>query len=84
MSAELYVRRAKRSFDIIFCDPPFPYKYKWPLVGSIARSPLMEGGSRLILHRPREDFHDDPIDYLEREDPLVYGRSVVDFFHSIK
>jgi 16S rRNA G966 N2-methylase RsmD len=80
MAAELYVMRAKKQFDLIFCDPPFPYKFKWDLVGKIAASPLMGAGSRLLLHRPREDFFDNPIERLTREDSREYGRSVVDFF----
>lgn len=55
MSAELYVKRAKRHFDVIFCDPPFNYKYKWELVQTIAASALVKEGSRLLLHRPRQD-----------------------------
>jgi 16S rRNA (guanine(966)-N(2))-methyltransferase RsmD len=80
MSAELYVKRAKKAFDLIFCDPPFPYRYKWELVQAIADSPLMLTGSRLLLHRPREDYHDDPLNRLSREDSKAYGRSIVDFF----
>jgi len=80
MAVELYVKRAKQSFDFIFCDPPFPYKYKWELVQSIAASPLMKEGSRLLLHRPREDFHDDPIPNLFLDDTREYGRSLVNFF----
>lgn len=80
MSAELYVKRAKRPFDLIFCDPPFPYKYKWSLVGSIAESALLKEGSRLLIHRPREDFCDEPHPNLVKEDSRIYGRSVVDFF----
>jgi len=81
MSAELYVKRAKRPFDIIFCDPPFPYKYKWELIQSIAASPLMEEGSRLLLHCPREDYMaNKPQGNLILEDFREYGRSVVIFF----
>ena len=80
MSAELYVKRAKRAFDLIFCDPPFPYKYKWELVQAIAASPLMKEDSRLLLHRPREDYHDDPIENLTLDDSREYGRSIVNFF----
>jgi 16S rRNA (guanine(966)-N(2))-methyltransferase RsmD len=80
MAAELYVRRGRRPFSLIFCDPPFPYRYKWDLVRSIAASPLMEKGSRLLLHRPREDFFEGKIPGLSREDSREYGRSVVDFF----
>jgi 16S rRNA (guanine(966)-N(2))-methyltransferase RsmD len=84
MSAELYVKRTKKAFDLIFCDPPFPYRYKWELAQAIADSPLMKAGSRLLIHRPREDYHDDPLDHLHREASKVYGRSVVDFFYKIE
>ncbi|AEF86414.1 methyltransferase small [Treponema primitia ZAS-2] len=80
MAAELYVKRAKKQFDIIFCDPPFPYKFKWELAASIAASPLMGPGSRLLIHRPREDAYDSPPQGLTFESSRVYGRSVVDFF----
>jgi len=43
MAAELYVQRAKRDFDYIFCDPPFPYRFKWDLIKNIAASPLSTG-----------------------------------------
>ncbi|MDR0374242.1 MAG: RsmD family RNA methyltransferase [Treponema sp.] len=80
MPAELYVQRAKRSFDVIFCDPPFPYEYKWILVKAIANSALMKSGARLLIHRPREDFLYYAIDNLLLERTKKYGRSVVDFF----
>ncbi|MDR1248321.1 MAG: RsmD family RNA methyltransferase, partial [Treponema sp.] len=38
MAAELYVRRARKQFDLIFCDPPFPYTFRWELAASIAAS----------------------------------------------
>ena len=41
IACELYVMRAKRHFDIIFCDPPFPYAFKTNLVESIGASRLM-------------------------------------------
>jgi len=95
MPAELYVKRAKRPFDIIFCDPPFNYKYKWELVQAIAASALSGEGSRLLLHRPREDYckffnegNSLEADKLSGEgrgrfvlyDSREYGRSIVDFF----
>jgi 16S rRNA (guanine(966)-N(2))-methyltransferase RsmD len=84
ISAELYVKRSKRIFDFIFMDPPFSYKYKWDLVQAVASSPLMKNGSRLLIHRPREDFHDGPLSFLTRLDRREYGRSVVDFFAAEK
>jgi 16S rRNA (guanine(966)-N(2))-methyltransferase RsmD len=80
MSAERYVQRARKSFDIIFCDPPFAYKFKWELVKTIAASPLMKEGSTLLLHRPREDPPPQAKEPLVLQESKVYGRSVVDFF----
>jgi 16S rRNA G966 N2-methylase RsmD len=78
---ELYVQRAKRPFDIIFCDPPFPYRWKKALVTGIAGSVLMRPGSRLLLHRPRGDeVGEGVIAGLSLYDRREYGRSLVDFF----
>jgi 16S rRNA (guanine(966)-N(2))-methyltransferase RsmD len=79
MAAELYVERAKRSFDYIFLDPPFPYRFKWELVKNIAASPLAAGGALILLHRPREDFFEGQIAFIQKEAPRTYGRSVVEF-----
>jgi 16S rRNA G966 N2-methylase RsmD len=80
MAVELYIKRGKRPFDLIFCDPPFPYKYKWQLAEALSSSNLMKEGSRLLLHRPREDYHDEALPHLLKEESKEYGRSIVDFF----
>jgi 16S rRNA (guanine(966)-N(2))-methyltransferase RsmD len=80
IAAELYVRRAKRNFDVIFLDPPFPYRYKWELLGKIAASALISDETKILLHRPREDYQKEPIEFLNKTDTREYGRSVVDFF----
>ena len=80
ISAELYIKRAKRPFDFIFCDPPFTYKYKWELIRSIASSMLMDESSLLLLHRPKEDFCDNPAENLALQESKKYGRSIVDIF----
>jgi len=84
MAAELYIRRAKRGFDLIFCDPPFPYRFKKELLESIAASPLVTPGSLVLLHRPREDRPGDVVGRLALEDRREYGRSIVDFFRCPK
>ncbi|MDR1126782.1 MAG: RsmD family RNA methyltransferase [Treponema sp.] len=80
MPVELYIRRAQKTFDLVFCDPPFPYKFKHDLVRTIAESSLMKIGSRLLLHRPHEETVDFVIENLVLEESKRYGRSVVDFF----
>jgi 16S rRNA (guanine(966)-N(2))-methyltransferase RsmD len=79
MAVELYVQRAKTPFNVIFCDPPFPYQFKWELVKAIAAASLMVEGSRLLIHRPREEVPES-LANLRLEQSKEYGRSVVDFF----
>ena len=80
MPAELFVKRAKTPFDIIFLDPPFPYKFKWELVINIASSKLVSKGTKILIHRPRADYLKTDIPNLEKTDSREYGRSIVDFF----
>ena len=81
ISSELYVQRARRSFDRIFMDPPFPYSYKWDLLSQIATSALVSNESIILLHRPHEDNQTELVSViLEHIDSREYGRSVVDFF----
>jgi 16S rRNA (guanine(966)-N(2))-methyltransferase RsmD len=80
MPAELYVKRAKNQFDIIFLDPPFPYQYKWELTDNIAKSCLAKNGTKILIHRPNNDYLDDEIENLVKVDSREYGRSIVDFF----
>jgi 16S rRNA (guanine(966)-N(2))-methyltransferase RsmD len=88
MACELYVKRAKKKFNLIFCDPPFPYRYKSRLALSIGSS-LMYGEnsgnpvdrSTLILHRPNSERLDlssetTPLSIIETR---RYGNSAVDF-----
>ena len=80
ISAELYVKRARSFFNIIFLDPPFPYQYKWELMARIAVSSLTSNETIILLHRPRQDYQKEEITALEKQDSREYGRSVVDFF----
>ncbi|AEJ19577.1 RsmD family RNA methyltransferase [Gracilinema caldarium] len=80
MSAELFVKRAKKPFDYIFCDPPFPYRFKQQLAASISQSKLVIDGSVVLLHRPREDQFPTTLEQLHLIDRREYGRSIVDFY----
>jgi len=82
VNAELYVLRAKRAFDFIFLDPPFPYRFKWDLLSRIAASSLVSGESVIMLHRPQDDCQTEDIATLIKTETREYGRSVVDFFRS--
>ncbi|MDR0587184.1 MAG: RsmD family RNA methyltransferase [Treponema sp.] len=89
MSCELYVKRTKKKFNIIFCDPPFPYQYKSQLVRSAGSSLMYRAEnsgnlaekSILIIHRPKNE----QLDLSSETTPLSiietrrYGNSAVDF-----
>ena len=80
LSAELYIKRAKRSFDLIFCDPPFDYKYKAELIQLIADSALVNSGTTLLIHHPNENFRDKLSEMVILKNTREFGRSVVNFF----
>ena len=78
--AELYIKRAKREFDFIFCDPPFPYSFRKELLENIASSCLVKEGSRLLIHGPKEDENNIMAKNMVLEKKRVFGRSIVNFF----
>lgn len=84
MPVELYIKRAKQPFDIIFCDPPFPYRFKWELIKAIADSPLMKNKTLLLLHRPKQEVCTIQINNLVQVDFREYGCSVVNFYEFCK
>jgi 16S rRNA (guanine(966)-N(2))-methyltransferase RsmD len=79
IATELFVLRAKQPFDFIFCDPPFPYRYKWDLITKIASSALLGEKSLLMLHRPRADYCKEDSSEFFIEKSKEFGNSVVDF-----
>ncbi len=80
MAVELFLKRCKKSYDFIFFDPPFPYKFRLQLVETVAQKGLLKEGGKLLIHHPSEDPLPEHIENLSRIDQRVYGRSIVDFF----
>ena len=79
---ELYIKRAQRPFNYIFCDPPFPYQYKNELITDIGSSLLMNERSLLMIHHPKKEttnLHEKQ-NIIILQDSRSYGNSVVDFF----
>jgi 16S rRNA (guanine(966)-N(2))-methyltransferase RsmD len=80
VSAELFLRRAGSAFDVIFCDPPFSYRFRRDILQTVAARELLSPGGVFIVHRPREDALPDDAPPLVKTDSRTYGRSIVDFF----
>ncbi|MGI5096089.1 16S rRNA (guanine(966)-N(2))-methyltransferase RsmD [Treponema socranskii] len=83
MPVEYFIKRCKDSFDYIFFDPPFPYKFHAELIKNAAENGMCKSGGTIIVHRPEEKSMPDKIGELIRTDMRTYGRSVVDFYSLI-
>lgn len=79
-SAELFLKRNKTKFDIIFCDPPFPYNFHIDLVSLCDSTEALTERGMVLIHRPEEKKMPDTIGNLHRSDQRVFGRSIVDFY----
>jgi 16S rRNA (guanine966-N2)-methyltransferase len=80
IAVELFLKRLKDSYDFIFFDPPFPYKYRKELIETVSKRNLLTQGGTVLIHHPKEDPLPEKIGNLFRYDQRVYGRSIVDFF----
>ena len=80
MAVELFLKRCKHSFDYIFFDPPFPYKFHADLVATAAKRTLLSAGGTIMVHRPEEHAMPERIETLYLSDRRTYGRSIVDFY----
>lgn len=80
MAAELYLKRAKDRFSVVFLDPPFPYGHRADLLSVIADRTLVEEGGLVLLHYPEEEPPPDHAGCLSTKDERRYGRSRVRFY----
>ena len=80
MPVERFLLRNKIAFSIIFCDPPFPYKFREELLGRIEASTTLAPGGLVLMHYPRGERLPDTIGKLGLVDLREYGRSIVRFY----
>ncbi|MDR3283592.1 MAG: RsmD family RNA methyltransferase, partial [Treponema sp.] len=80
VAAELFLKRCKNQYDLIFCDPPFPYKFHQQIAETLSAKNLLKPGGLFLMHYPRELNLPEHTGSLARCDRREYGRSIVDFF----
>lgn len=80
MAVELFLKKCKDTFDYIFLDPPFPYKYRLDLMKTISERKLLNPDGIAMIHFPEEDMLPEEIGDLKLSDKRVYGRSIVHFY----
>jgi len=77
---ELFLKRTKDKYDIIFCDPPFPYKFHEELIKIISDRDLLTEKGLVLIHHPSEKPMKEKIGKLKKMEERVYGRSILDFY----
>lgn len=80
MPVERFLLRNKQAFSIVFCDPPFPYKFRAELLARLAESPTVAEGGLVLMHFPRGDKLPESIGPMSLVDEREYGRSIVRFY----
>ncbi len=79
-SVELFLARNRVPYDIVFCDPPFPYRFRSELLSRIESGNSLKPSAQVLLHFPHEDRPSETVGRLTIEDERVYGRSIVRFY----
>lgn len=80
MPAERFLLRNARAFDIVFCDPPFPYRYRDEILANLAEGQTLKPGGLALMHYPAEYPPSPDVPGLGVEDERSYGRSHVRFY----
>lgn len=83
MAVELFIKKCRDTFDYIFLDPPFPYKYRLDLLKEIDKRKLLNKNGTVMIHFPEEDMLPDKIGDLVLCDKRIYGRSIVHFYKDL-
>ncbi len=81
-----FIPTAKRQYDIVYADPPFPMGGKIDLAKAVDKADLLTAGGLFIIHYPSEEKKDWPqrIGNLEFNDERKYGRSMLRFYKHTK
>lgn len=77
-----FIPTAKRTYDIVYADPPFPMGGKVALAEAVDRKGLLADGGLFIIHFPKEEVGEwpDVIGSLTMTDQRFYGRSTLRFY----
>lgn len=78
--AERYLRRITRSFDLLFMDPPFDYRFKVDLLRKADESQAVSAASVVLIHHPTRESLPERVGTLLQVDWRVYGGSTVSWY----
>lgn len=77
-----FIPTAKRNYDIIYADPPFPMERKSTIASAVDEANILAPGGLFIIHIPKEEVGSwsDAIGSLVLSDQRSYGRSTLRFY----
>ncbi len=78
--AERFLNSNRKSFDVVFLDPPFAYPGKGSLLDVVAAGNHVSGGGLVLVHMHRAEKLETERSGLRLVDRRQYGQSVVLFF----
>lgn len=77
---ERFIARNRTPFDIVYLDPPFPYRFKDDLLRRLSRSKTIHNDTLVLIHAPRSETLARHYGPLILEDRREYGGSLLSFF----
>ena len=80
---ERFVLRDRRVWDVVYLDPPFPYRFRRDLLQKLARSRLLGPESRVLIHVPKSDPLPERIGSLQQTDQRRFGGSLLYSFSPV-
>ncbi|NQT57464.1 MAG: 16S rRNA (guanine(966)-N(2))-methyltransferase RsmD [Bacteroidetes bacterium] len=78
--AQKYIKSSKKSYDIVYADPPFPMAGKQPFTEAVSKSGIVKADGIFIIHYPSEEKWEEQIGLFTCYDKRTYGRSILRFF----
>lgn len=77
---ERFLVRNRSSFDIVYLDPPFAYRYKRDLLLRVGTGRAVAEGTRVLIHAPDSESLPESAGGLQRIDQRRYGGSKLSFY----
>lgn len=75
-----FLKRVKRSFDLIFVDPPYAGEEIEKVLISLKQGDMMSPGARLVFEHERKQMLPKTIGKIHLENQYRYGDTVLSFY----
>ncbi len=79
-----YLSRCKKTFRLIFLDPPYAEKYLENAIKRISEIDILAEGGIIITERPLGKPLEEHFDGLERSKDYTYGKTIITLFRRAK